>query len=159
MTHKDTVAAGRERSPDASGTFPVEPTLESISLLSEQVTEFAESCDVPGVHIQRVSLAIDELLSNIILYGTNGETPPAILVSVRVAGHYFTIEVEHSGPAFDPFQDAAVPDTSLPLENRPIGGLGIFLVRSLMSSVHYERVGDRNRVTLVRTLETPDERG
>ncbi len=142
-----------------SASFPVDPTLEGISQLSEQVQEFAESCDVPSVHLQRVSLAIDELLTNIILYGTDQETPPAILVSVTIDECDLRVEVEHTGPAFDPFQDAALPDTSLGVEKRPIGGLGIFLVRSLMTSVHYQRVGDRNRVRLTRTLEAPGQGG
>ncbi len=140
--------------PANSAAFPVEPTLEGISLLSEQVQEFAEAREVPGSQLQRVSLAIDELLSNIILYGISADAPPGILVSVSIEGRTFRVEVEHTGPAFDPFRDAAVPDTSLSVEHRPVGGLGIFLVRSLMSSVHYERVGDRNRITLIRTLET-----
>ncbi len=155
MTSRDATVRQGDGFPEASATFPVEPTLEGISLLSGQVQEFAEARDVPGIHLQRVSLAIDELLSNVILYGTSGSTPPRILVSVSIKGQSFRVEVEHTGPAFDPFQDAAVPDTSLDVESRPVGGLGIFLVRSLMTSVHYERVGNRNRVTLTRTLETP----
>ena len=154
MTRSNPSELREAEAPGACATFPVEPTLEGISVLSEQVQEMAEAMNVPGVHLQRVSLAIDELLSNIILYGMSGDSPPAIVVSVRIQPCDLQVEVEHTGPAFDPFRDVAIPDTSLEVENRPVGGLGIFLVRSLMTSVHYERVGDRNRVTLTRDLET-----
>ena len=50
-----------------------------------------------------------------------------------------------------------MPDTTLPLEERPIGGLGVFLVQSLMTSARYERIEDRNRITLTRSLEDGDQ--
>ena len=55
------------------------------------------------------------------------------------------------GPPFDPFRQAA-PDTTLSVADRPIGGLGIHLVRELMDEVSYERRDARNVVILVKQL-------
>ena len=54
-------------------------------------------------------------------------------------------------PTFDP-TEKEMADTTLSAEERPIGGLGIFLVRELMDSIHYERVGGRNVLTLCKKL-------
>ena len=57
-----------------------------------------------------------------------------------------TVSIEDSGVAYDPRQ-TPVPDTSLPLEERPIGGLGVYLAMKSVDEFLYERVGDRNRST------------
>ena len=59
--------------------------------------------------------------------------------------------VSDDGPEFDPLA-AAEPDTALGVEERPVGGLGIALVRRLMDAVEYERRGGRNRLLMRRRL-------
>ncbi len=59
--------------------------------------------------------------------------------------------VVDDGPEFDPLS-AAQPDTTLGVENRPVGGLGIALVRRLMDEVAYERRDGRNRLRFERRL-------
>jgi len=61
--------------------------------------------------------------------------------------------VEDDGKPFDPLQ-APPPDLSLPLERRPIGGLGIHLIRNLMDEVSYARVGGRNVLKMVKHLSS-----
>jgi serine/threonine-protein kinase RsbW len=60
--------------------------------------------------------------------------------------------LQDNGLAFDPFSLDA-PDTDLDLDSRAIGGLGVHLVRQMTESQHYEREGDRNRVTLFKRHE------
>ena len=55
------------------------------------------------------------------------------------------------GAAFDPTSKAD-PDTTLGLDDRPVGGLGLYLVRQLMTEVRYRRLRGRNRLTMRRTL-------
>jgi len=62
------------------------------------------------------------------------------------------LTVSDDGVPFDPLA-VAPPDTSLPLEQRPLGGLGIHLVRHLVDEVTYERRGDRNVLTLVKAVD------
>jgi serine/threonine-protein kinase RsbW len=64
--------------------------------------------------------------------------------------------VSDDGPEFDPLA-AEAPDTTLAVEDRPIGGLGIELVKRLMDEVRYERSGGRNRLRLARRLVAIEE--
>lgn len=114
--------------------------------------EFAETHGVSPLQTQRVTLSVDELVTNIIQYGTAALEHTHIHLWATIADDTFHIEIEDHGVPFDPFHEAPVPDTTLPLEERPIGGLGVFLVQSLMTSTNYERVKDRNRITLTRSL-------
>ena len=127
--------------------------VKALSRLVEEVEAFAGANGVEPGFAQRVSLAIDELITNIILSASRDGGPVPVHLEVHCDPAEVRVVIEHSGAAFDPFVEAPVPDTSLPLTERPIGGLGVFLVRSLMSDTRYERVGDRNRVILTRTLD------
>ena len=150
---------GERTRPDDPSTFVyrMEADLDELARLAERFEEFAEAGEVPQLDMQRISLAMDELVTNIIQHGTEGDEPARIQVSVTLLEDSVRIEIEHRGIPFDPFREAPAPDTSLPLEERPIGGLGVFLVQSLMTTTHYERIGNRNRVTLTRSLPTGDQ--
>ena len=62
------------------------------------------------------------------------------------------LTITDSGVAFDP-TEAARADTTLSAEDRPIGGLGILLVRELMDSINYERVNGKNILTMKKKLK------
>jgi serine/threonine-protein kinase RsbW len=64
-----------------------------------------------------------------------------------VAADAIELVVEDGGPAFDPLQQAT-PDLEAALDDRPVGGLGIHLVRQMMDEVAYQRTGQRNRLTM-----------
>ena len=112
---------------------------------------------MPTLQTQRITLSVDELITNIIKYGTNDLEHTQIRLWATIRNDAFRIEIEDHGIPFDPFHEAPVPDTTLPLEDRPIGGLGVFLVQSLMTSTRYERIEDRNRITLTRSLADGDQ--
>ena len=61
-----------------------------------------------------------------------------------------TIKIADDGRAFDPLSQAPTPDVDANLEDRPIGGLGVYLVQTLMDEAHYRREQDRNHLTLVK---------
>ena len=63
--------------------------------------------------------------------------------------------VDDDGAPFDPLQ-APEPDTSRPVEERPVGGLGILIVRRLMDEITYHRAGGRNRLTMRKKLVVPE---
>lgn len=141
----------------AAFSFRLEKDLGELSRMLVALEEFAETHGVPPLHTQRITLSVDELVTNIIKYGARTPTSIHIQVWATIADDAFRIEIEDHGIPFDPFHEAPVPDTSLPLEERPIGGLGVFLVQSLMSSTRYERIKDRNRITLTRSLSASDQ--
>ena len=73
------------------------------------------------------------------------------MVEVKLDKHRVTVVLTDDGPPFDPFGRDA-PDTTLSVEDRPIGGLGIHLVLQLMDNVSYRRQDDHNIVVLVKQL-------
>ena len=112
---------------------------------------FAEEHALP-VNVRRsVNVALDELLANTLSHGQKGRDPCSVTVDVELDQERVTIIVTDDGTPFDPFGRDA-PDTALPVEERPIGGLGIHLVRQLMDKVSYQRRDDHNVVVLVKEL-------
>ena len=94
-------------------------------------------------------------MSNVMLYAYPGRNDGKVFVEYteddRADGKRMIFTVSDTGVPFDPTKKAEV-DTTLSAEERPIGGLGIHLVRQLMDEVHYERQGDKNILTLVKKL-------
>jgi anti-sigma regulatory factor (Ser/Thr protein kinase) len=112
---------------------------------------FAEAHALPVDVRRSVNVALDELIANALSHGQTGRDPCSVTVNVELDQERVTITVADDGMPFDPFGRDA-PDTALPVEERPIGGLGIHLVRQLMDQVSYQRRDDQNVVVLVKQL-------
>jgi serine/threonine-protein kinase RsbW len=102
-----------------------------------------------------VEVALDEVLANVVRHGLEGREGGSVEVELTVdtgvEPPLCRVVVADDGPEFDPLS-AAEPDTTLGVEDRPIGGLGISLVRRLMDEVAYERRDGRNRLRFARRL-------
>ena len=110
--------------------------------------EFSRIHQLPSVVSQKVSIALDELLNNIISYGFDDDKDHGINIQFDYADQRLEISVQDDGKPFNPF-DQLMPDTSLSIEQRDIGGLGVLLVNELMSEVNYQRLQGSNIFTLV----------
>lgn len=96
------------------------------------------------------NLAVDELLTNLRTHGgTQGSPPPNVVLRLICSPEAVRVELTDDGAAFDPLSLPA-PDRAAGIEARPVGGLGIHLVRSLMDEVGYRRANGRNHVTLTK---------
>lgn len=119
---------------------------------------FATEHGVPDPLVMKFQLALDEVLTNVVSYAfPENADNPVVKVTMRLDGEWLKVLVQDNGPAFDPLHDAQQPDLTLDAEERPVGGLGIFLARSFVHTLTYERVDGRNRLTLAQPLETPPE--
>ncbi len=96
-------------------------------------------------------LALEEHLTNVMGYAYDDQREHEIRVRLEVNSEELVVEVEDDGKAFDPTQAPEV-DTSAPLEQRPIGGLGIHFIRRSMDEVRYERQGNRNVLRMTKRL-------
>ncbi|MCY4558926.1 MAG: ATP-binding protein [Chloroflexi bacterium] len=96
-------------------------------------------------------LAVDELLTNTISYGYDDDGEHRIELVLRLEGGALVFEIADDGRAFDPLQ-ASTPDIGASLQDRAIGGLGIYLVRKTMDGVTYRRQDGRNVVTLTKLV-------
>ncbi|MCE2390485.1 MAG: ATP-binding protein [Proteobacteria bacterium] len=125
---------------------------EELSRIEAAVEDMAVSEDWPQDFTFRIQLALEELIVNVINYGHSEENPEGheIEVEMRSDEEALTIEIVDDGQPFDPVNDAPKPDIDAGIEDRPIGGLGVFLVQKMMDEMRYRRDGDRNRLTLVK---------
>jgi serine/threonine-protein kinase RsbW len=103
-----------------------------------------------------VEVSLDEVMANVVEHALVGRGDAAsvdveLRLDLRVEPPVCEMMVVDDGPAFDPLS-AAEPDPALGIDERPIGGLGLALVRRLMDEVEYERRDGRNRLRLRRRL-------
>ncbi len=110
---------------------------------------------VPGVRAD-VRLIVEELASNAIHYGGGDNVGQHELsVDIAIAGDLLTLEFRDEGEPFDPLS-APPPDLEADIMDRPIGGLGLYLIRQIAEATHYERVDHRN-ILRVSLRTTPPE--
>lgn len=86
-----------------------------------------------------VNLCLDEIITNTIMHGHEGTTNGHIRVRIELSDRCIDIEVRDDAPAYNPLTEAPVPDLQAKLHERPIGGLGVHLVKKIMSEVTYAR--------------------
>ena len=112
---------------------------------SARVRDFLGECGAPDAASFLADLVIEELVTNTIKYGYDDAAAHEIDLHIGFDEGRLVIEVRDDGHAFNPLEQAA-PDTTLPAEQRDIGGLGIHLVRQMTDSVIYERCDGCNVV-------------
>ena len=124
---------------------------DEIGRLSQFVEQFGAAHHLVTDEVLDVNLVLDEIVINIISHAYNDEREHQISISLDLAGDRLTMRVEDDGRPFNPVT-APLPNLELPIEERPIGGLGIHIVRSLNSAIEHRRDQDRNILTLTKTL-------
>ncbi|MBS1536625.1 MAG: ATP-binding protein [Bacteroidetes bacterium] len=122
-----------------------------IARLSGIIEEFMDTNDVPMSVSFAIDLALDELLTNVISYGFPPEESHFIDVTIELTEEEVSVQIIDDGLAFNPLeQDEA--DTTLSIDEREIGGLGIHLVKKTMNSIEYQRTDNKNILTLKKAL-------
>ncbi len=112
---------------------------------------FVGTHQLPKAVFQAADLVLEEHLTNVMSYAYDDRQEHEIRVRLEAGDSQLVIEVEDDGRAFDPTQVPEV-DTSLPLDQRPIGGLGIHLIRRCMDEARYLRRANRNVLRLIKRL-------
>jgi sigma-B regulation protein RsbU (phosphoserine phosphatase) len=126
--------------------------VSQVPRLNEFVDSVAQQMELDKKLQQQLKLAVEEAVVNVMQYAYPIGTTGDIDVNAQCDGEILKFIICDRGKAFDPTQTARA-DTSLSVEDRPIGGLGILLVRELMDSINYERVNGRNLLTLRKKLK------
>lgn len=125
--------------------------LAALADLADRVERFGVEHRLPASVVNALNVALDEAVSNAINHGYDAGVGGEIAVRMRRRPDSVLVEVEDDGRPFDPLQ-APPPDLTLPLEQRPVGGLGIHLIRNLMDELSYARVGGRNVLKMAKHL-------
>ncbi len=135
-------------------TLNIERSHDELGRITDAVDDLGHREDWSNDLLFRVHLVLEELVLNIIDYGfDDGKDDHELVVVLMSEDDNLTIEITDDGIPFDPLHDAKVPDTDAPLEDRPIGGLGVHLVRTMMDEVSYRWEDGKNHLTLVANRE------
>ncbi len=136
---------------EGSITIRVSVDVKEIENLNRLVFRFGELHEIPSRLLYAVNLALDEVVTNAILYGFEDAGDQELCVHLRLAGSELHAELVDHGRAFNPLEVQS-PNLDLPLQDREVGGLGIHLVRSLMDRLDYRRDGSKNVLTLIKRI-------
>ena len=143
--------------PDANKTAPGTKHLtlgndvQQVPQLAAFVEEVAEGIGADASTTMNLNLAMEEAVVNVMNYAYPEGTTGDIDIDADYRDDTLTFVICDSGTPFDPTGNDE-PDTTLSAEERPIGGLGIFLVQQLMDSVAYKRKDNKNILTLKKKI-------
>ena len=115
------------------------------------VTSVGQRLNLEPSLVSQLMLAVEEAVVNVMNYAYPLGSKGDITIEAKATGQWLKFIISDEGKAFDPTQGGNA-DTSLSAEDRPIGGLGILLVRSLMDSINYEYNGGKNVLTLMKVI-------
>ena len=115
--------------------------------LNQYLGKFWEASALPPESQFPFELALEEVFMNVVMHGSTPDHVPTVEVSLRREADDVILSIADTGPAFDPLE-APNPDIGAAIEDRPIGGLGIYLLREMMDEFSYARLDGRNCVTL-----------
>jgi len=125
--------------------------VEDVTLLGSFISKVAEEENIDSSMAFRINLAVEEALVNIINYAYPEGTTGEIMLKSCVSPEKWTLTLIDSGQFFDPTK-ADDADVNADLSERPVGGLGIFLVRQNMDDISYQRKDGKNILTLTKLL-------
>src|SRR5262245_35167383 len=130
----------------------VMPQPEAISALTERAIDYLSENGVDARAAHHVGLALDELLANLGSHGGSADRPANVRIVIEP--DKVRTQVRDTGAEFD-IRKAADPVLSDNIEEREVGGLGLFLIRQFASEIGYERSEGRNCTTfaIMRNLE------
>ncbi len=137
---------------DGQDTIVLQSERAEISRAGTWLEQFANTHGLVEDDMYNLQLILDELVANIIKHGYRDEPGHQIHIDLSLAGRVTTLRFKDAAPPFDPVA-APPPNLDLPIEERPIGGLGVHIVKSLADTMVYERSGDSNILTITKTLE------
>lgn len=126
-------------------------SIEEIPKVLDFVESIGEELNLPHSIIMNVCLAIEEAVANIIMYAYPPPEKDEIHLSCSKEDNELIFLLSDNGVPFDPtlMND---PDINLSADERPVGGLGIFLIRKIMNEIIYERIGTENRLVLKKRI-------
>lgn len=131
--------------------FTIENQIGELSSLAEKIDELAGEWNLSQALAININLVIEEAVSNIIFYAYNDHNKHEIRITLSLENGRLTIKITDDGIPFNPLAQEK-PDINLPAEERPVGGLGIFLISQIMDEMKYDRNKNENILTLIKSI-------
>lgn len=127
----------------------------AVASLQDQLEAFARHHRLAAGVLHALQLALEEHLTNLLAYGYDDALEHPIRVRLCLEAAELRVEVEDDGHPFNPLERPA-PDLSLPLDERPIGGLGIYMMRKALDRMEYRRADGKNILVMIKRLEAAE---
>lgn len=119
--------------------------------LRNNFDDFSQENNIPNNIRRDVQLTLDELITNIVDYGYGDDKDHVIEVGFSLNKTNLTIIIIDNAKTYN-ILDRDDPDTTQSIDKKPDGGLGVYLVKRLMTEVKYEHKDGKNRLTLIKEL-------
>ena len=133
-------------------TLTIKNDVHEVKRFSEFMKAITAKLGIEPSQAHKLRLAVEEAVVNVIDYAYPMDTEGDITINMMFDGYTLHFQIIDTGVAFDPTAKQKT-DTTLSVEDRQIGGLGILLVRELMDSINYERTDGKNILTLIKKLK------
>jgi anti-sigma regulatory factor (Ser/Thr protein kinase) len=126
----------------------VKNNIKEIEKVCDKVQEFCTQNNVSDDKSHDIVLIVDEIIINVINYAYADKNEHVFTLNINKKGsNYVHIKITDNGMAFNPL-DAAIPDIESSIEDRRIGGLGIFIAKQLSERIEYSRIDDKNQLEI-----------
>lgn len=134
-----------------TNTLYIKNELGQLARLYAFLDQQAEAYELEDLLLMQIKLALEEAVTNVIQYAYPEKEDQDIRIDMNYMNRRLTIVITDTGIAFNPLARQE-PDLTLSLEERPIGGLGIYLVKQLMTEVTYNRSDGKNILTMTKDI-------
>lgn len=126
--------------------------LDQLSVFREFISDCCKKHNVPDETVFELKLAVDEACTNIIEHGYKDMDPGSIILSFRIEPGRILVQITDFGHVFEP-ADAPKPDVEAALDDRPLGGLGLYLIYRTMDNIDYHSSDDGNTLTFTKYIK------
>jgi serine/threonine-protein kinase RsbW/sigma-B regulation protein RsbU (phosphoserine phosphatase) len=137
-------------------TYSIASRRADVAAFSDVFESYCMQHGIETAVMRAFQVAFDEWLTNVVDYAHAGRPEYPIEVALSAHPQALVAEIRDSGEPFDPLLESTEPSLELEVEDRPIGGLGVHLIRTLMDDVSYRREAGRNHLRLSKHRIPPD---
>jgi anti-sigma regulatory factor (Ser/Thr protein kinase) len=130
----------------------IENKIEEIAKVNTLIDQACEAWDINPANGHKINLALEEIVSNIINYGFDDEAKHLIAITIEQIEGAVRIVVEDNGTAFNPLEMEEPDSLNKPIEEREVGGLGIYFVKQFMDYEEYRREEGKNILIIEKKI-------
>ncbi len=132
-------------------SFELKSKLSELKVLNQHLTAFGRDIGLPNISISEINICLDELFTNIVLYGFKDNQEHVIKFTMAADDHMVLVGIEDDGVPFNPLKKKPA-ELPADVDSAKIGGLGIHITRELVDKIGYERKRGKNRVTIKKSI-------
>jgi anti-sigma regulatory factor (Ser/Thr protein kinase) len=137
-------------------SFELNSQLSDLKALNQHLITFGRNIGLSELCISEINICLDELFTNIVLYGFKDDREHKIKFTIKVDDNILIAIIEDDGVPFNPLKKKAA-ELPVNVESAKIGGLGIHITKELVDEISYERKQGINRATIKKSIQANGE--